>query len=37
VQAIEGAKKKAHQILQEKCIKCGVCFDSCKFDAISVE
>jgi len=37
VQAMEGAKKKAHQILQEKCIKCGVCFDSCKFEAISVE
>jgi NADH:ubiquinone oxidoreductase subunit F (NADH-binding)/(2Fe-2S) ferredoxin len=37
VQAIEGAKKKVHQILQEKCIKCGVCFDSCKFDAIIVE
>jgi ferredoxin len=37
VQAIEGAKKKVHKILQEKCIKCGVCFDSCKFDAIVVE
>ncbi|MGB7913344.1 MAG: NADH-ubiquinone oxidoreductase-F iron-sulfur binding region domain-containing protein, partial [Desulfobaccales bacterium] len=37
VQAIEGAKKKVHLIDQEKCIKCGVCFDSCKFDAISVE
>ncbi len=37
VQAIEGAKKKVHQIHQDKCIKCGVCFDSCKFAAISVE
>jgi ferredoxin len=36
-EAIEGAKKKAHRILQEKCIKCGTCFDSCKFDAVSVE
>jgi Na+-translocating ferredoxin:NAD+ oxidoreductase RNF subunit RnfB len=37
VEAIEGAKKEVHRILQEKCIKCGVCFDSCKFDAIIVE
>ena len=37
VEAIEGAKKVVHKILQEKCIKCGVCFDSCKFDAITVE
>ena len=36
-EAIEGAKKIVHKILQEKCIKCGVCFDSCKFDAITVE
>ena len=36
-EAIEGAKKVVHKILQEKCIKCGVCFDSCKFDAITVE
>jgi NADH:ubiquinone oxidoreductase subunit F (NADH-binding)/ferredoxin len=37
VEAIEGAKKEVHRILQEKCIKCGVCLDSCKFDAIIVE
>ena len=37
VQAVEGVKKEAHLILQEKCIKCGVCFDSCKFAAINVE
>ncbi|MFA4902831.1 MAG: NADH-quinone oxidoreductase subunit NuoF [Desulfobaccales bacterium] len=36
-EAVEGVKKEAHRILQEKCIKCGVCFDSCKFDAITVE
>ena len=37
VAAVEGAKKELHKILQDKCIKCGTCFDSCKFDAIIVE
>jgi NADH:ubiquinone oxidoreductase subunit F (NADH-binding)/(2Fe-2S) ferredoxin len=37
VEAIEGEKKKPHQILADKCIKCGSCFDACKFDAIAVE
>ncbi len=37
VAAVEGEKKKLHTILQEKCIKCGTCFDKCKFDAIIVE
>jgi len=37
VEAIEGAKKQVHKIIQEKCIKCGTCFDRCKFDAIIVE
>jgi NADH:ubiquinone oxidoreductase subunit F (NADH-binding)/(2Fe-2S) ferredoxin/NAD-dependent dihydropyrimidine dehydrogenase PreA subunit len=34
--AISGKKKKPHVIDQEKCIKCGVCFDVCKFDAVTV-
>jgi Fe-S-cluster-containing hydrogenase component 2 len=34
--AISGEKKKPHVIDQEKCIKCGVCFDVCKFDAVTV-
>jgi NADH:ubiquinone oxidoreductase subunit F (NADH-binding)/(2Fe-2S) ferredoxin len=34
--AITGEKKKLHVIDQEKCIKCGVCFDVCKFDAVDV-
>jgi len=34
VYCIEGAKKQPHLILQEKCIKCGECFNACKFDAI---
>jgi NADH:ubiquinone oxidoreductase subunit F (NADH-binding)/(2Fe-2S) ferredoxin len=36
-EAIEGDKKEAHKVLQEKCIKCGTCYDACKFDAIIVE
>jgi NADH:ubiquinone oxidoreductase subunit F (NADH-binding)/(2Fe-2S) ferredoxin/Pyruvate/2-oxoacid:ferredoxin oxidoreductase delta subunit len=34
--AIEGAKKVVHKVIQDKCIKCGTCYDSCKFDAIVV-
>jgi NADH:ubiquinone oxidoreductase subunit F (NADH-binding) len=37
VEAIEGAKKKVHKIIQEKCVKCGTCFEACKFAAIAVE
>jgi NADH:ubiquinone oxidoreductase subunit F (NADH-binding)/(2Fe-2S) ferredoxin/Pyruvate/2-oxoacid:ferredoxin oxidoreductase delta subunit len=29
-----GEKKKPHWIEQDKCIKCGACFDVCKFKAI---
>ena len=32
--AIEGERKKPHKIIQEKCIKCGICEDVCKFDAV---
>ncbi len=34
VGAISGAVKEAHTIDTTKCIKCGVCMDSCKFNAI---
>ena len=34
VGAIQGAVKEVHVIDQEKCIKCGVCMDTCKFGAI---
>ena len=34
VGAIEGAVKTPHTIDTAKCIKCGVCMDSCKFKAI---
>ncbi|NIR14073.1 MAG: RnfABCDGE type electron transport complex subunit B, partial [Desulfobacterales bacterium] len=35
-EAISGEKKKVHELDQEKCIQCGICFDSCKFDAVEV-
>ncbi len=35
VNCITGARKEIHFIDQERCIKCGECFTSCKFDAIS--
>ena len=35
-QAITGEKKKLHDIDQKKCIKCGICFEVCKFDAVEV-
>jgi NAD-dependent dihydropyrimidine dehydrogenase PreA subunit len=31
---ITGEKKKLHTIEQEKCIKCGICMDVCKFDSV---
>jgi ferredoxin len=36
VNCIEGERKKPHIIDQDKCIKCGACYDGCKFDAIIV-
>lgn len=35
--AAGGEKKEKHAILKEKCIKCGACFDACKFEAVKVE
>ena len=32
--AITGEKKKPHEIDQSLCIKCGVCYDTCKFESI---
>lgn len=37
VEAIEGEKKKVHEIHQDKCIKCGKCFSVCKFNAVLVD
>jgi ferredoxin len=36
-EAISGEKKKAHEIHQDKCIKCGICYDVCKFNAIVIQ
>ena len=34
VSCIAGEVKKPHVIDQSQCIKCGACYDKCKFDAI---
>lgn len=35
-EAISGEKKDVHTIDLGKCIKCGACSDSCKFDAVRI-
>jgi NADH-quinone oxidoreductase subunit F len=35
-EAITGEAKKPHTIVQERCIRCGICLDRCKFDAVTV-
>jgi NADH-quinone oxidoreductase subunit F len=35
--AISGEKKKPHMLHQDKCIKCGICYDGCKFNAIAIK
>ncbi|WP_430810487.1 MULTISPECIES: NADH-ubiquinone oxidoreductase-F iron-sulfur binding region domain-containing protein [unclassified Carboxylicivirga] len=37
VDAITGDKKEAHVISQAICIKCGACYEKCKFGAISIQ
>ncbi len=34
VDCISGSARKTHFIDQSRCIKCGNCFDACKFDAV---
>lgn len=34
--AISGERKSPHLIDQDACIKCGMCFSKCKFDAIEL-
>jgi NADH-quinone oxidoreductase subunit F len=36
-EAISGERKEPHRIDQELCIRCGVCLDTCRFDAVIVE
>ncbi|HPR23773.1 MAG TPA: NADH-quinone oxidoreductase subunit NuoF [Bacillota bacterium] len=37
VDAIAGKVKEKHVIDQDKCVKCGRCYEACKFSAITVE
>ena len=34
VGAIEGELKKPYRIIEDKCIKCGVCYDVCRFNSV---
>lgn len=36
VSAISGEAKRAHEIDQSICTKCGLCIDTCRYDAITV-
>ena len=36
-EAISGEKKKPHNLAQDKCIKCGICYDGCTFGAIVIK
>jgi NADP-reducing hydrogenase subunit HndC len=36
VNCISGERKEIHLIDQSLCIKCGACFDKCKFNAIRI-
>jgi Na+-translocating ferredoxin:NAD+ oxidoreductase RNF subunit RnfB len=35
VSCIDGERRQLHVIDQERCIKCGVCFDVCRFEAVT--
>ena len=35
--AASGNKKEPHSIDQETCIKCGLCLDACRFEAVEVK
>lgn len=36
VHCISGERKQVHEIDQTACIKCGACFEKCKFNAIAI-
>ncbi|MCF8095670.1 MAG: 4Fe-4S binding protein, partial [Desulfobacteraceae bacterium] len=36
-ECISGEKKKPHVIDASRCIRCGICMETCKFDAVYVE
>jgi len=35
-QAASGLKKEVHVIDQDKCVKCGECYEACKFEAVVI-
>jgi NADH:ubiquinone oxidoreductase subunit F (NADH-binding)/NAD-dependent dihydropyrimidine dehydrogenase PreA subunit len=37
VGAISGIKKEVQELDQELCVKCGLCYEACQFDAVKVE
>jgi NADH:ubiquinone oxidoreductase subunit F (NADH-binding)/(2Fe-2S) ferredoxin/NAD-dependent dihydropyrimidine dehydrogenase PreA subunit len=37
VGAISGKKKESQELDQELCVKCGLCYEACQFDAVKVE
>jgi len=37
VGAITGKKKMPQELDQELCVKCGLCYETCQFDAVKVE
>jgi Fe-S-cluster-containing hydrogenase component 2 len=37
VGAISGKKKLPQELDQELCVKCGLCFEACQFDAVKIE
>ncbi len=36
-EAITGEKKEAHKLDQDKCIKCSICYEACKFNAVVIK
>ena len=34
---ITGEPKKPHVIDQDKCVKCGGCYEVCRFGAVTIE
>ncbi len=35
--AITGEPKQPHEIMADRCVKCGICYDVCKFGAVVIE
>lgn len=35
--SIVGEKKYLHEIIQQTCIQCGMCYEACNFDAVKID